>query len=291
MNTNSVLVPLDGSGIAEVALPYAEALAHATGGALRLFRVVPARHQPAGGEQVEDSGSAYGLQAAQEYLEALRARTLERGFDAEAATAYGDPITEIVAAAGSERVAAVVMSTQGQSGLKRWYLGGVADAVLRMTAKTVLLVPPEHGAAAGQPLRFARIVVPLDGSELAEEALPVAAGLARASSGHLIVLNVQPASAATTGDALQAEAPAEDSPSVIARAFLDAAQARVEATLPVTPVILRGTPSEAIAAYLSEHPAEVMVMTSHGRGSRKHLVMGSTAYRLLHAGTPILLLR
>jgi len=279
MASDTVLTPLDGSTIAEVAVPYAEAVARITGAGVRLLRVLDAGHAA---ETGATEGAPTGRQASEDALRALAAAACVRGAEAEAVTAVGDPIAQIIAAAEAPDVTLVIMATQGQSGLKRWYLGGVADAVLRTTTKPVLVIPPEAGGRAGSAVRFTRIAVPLDGSALAETALPVAEGLARPANGQVILLHVQPASAATPTDAGGA---------ADAYAYLAAAQGKLRDAAAATTVALSGTPSDAIVEHLAAHPVDLLVLTTHGRGGRRHLVLGSTAYRLLHADIPMLLVR
>lgn len=157
---------------------------------------------------------------------------------------------------------AIVMATQGQSGLKRWYLGGVADAVLRTATKPVLLAPPAPGALAHRPVQFARIAAPLAGSALAEAALPIAEGLARPAHGQLILLHVQPAPA-TAGSGASPEGESTDAEAnATARAYLASAHANLRDAAAATTVVLRGTPSDAIAQHLAGWRGAVAVTRS-----------------------------
>src|SRR6266516_4411000 len=165
-----ILVPLDGSELAERALPFARSLAHMVGGDLILARVANGRRPF--GDPVEAQIEAAA--EAEAYLERL-ADDRRAGCVAERSLPYGDPATEIARLAGERSADLIVMSTHGRSGLSRALVGSVADTLVRRTALPLLLV------RAGLPLDrwehgLRRILVPLDGSELAEAALPQASG-------------------------------------------------------------------------------------------------------------------
>jgi nucleotide-binding universal stress UspA family protein len=285
MDTRSVLVPLDGSVTAEVVLPYATTVARALDADLRLLTVLDASH---GSPQVEPGRAARESSPA-DYLLRHAEPLQVRGVKTVVATIAGDSIEQIVSTAEQPDVIVVAMATQGQSGMKRWYLGGVADAVLRTTTKSVLLVNPDATARTDRPVRLGRIVVPLDGSELAEAALSVAEALASAGSGAITLVHVLPP--ATAGPLSAGVPDGHTQTEAEAQQDLEAAHRKLRDASRASTLILRGTPSAAIAEHLITSGADLLVMTAHGRGGRKHLVLGSTAYRLLHAGPPLLLVR
>jgi nucleotide-binding universal stress UspA family protein len=140
----SILVPLDGSALAEQALTEAEELARQMGAPLRLIRVVdPNRLDHFGvdkylamanlAEKVEEA-----LKTATDYLQDT-ARTLEeRGLTVTTEVRRGDPVRELVAAAQPGDL--IVISTHGRDGAMRWVIGSVAEAVARHASVPVLLV-------------------------------------------------------------------------------------------------------------------------------------------------------
>src|SRR5438067_4959428 len=128
MSFRRILVPLDGSELAERALPFARSLAHLVGGNLILARVADGR-RPAGDPvkaQIEAAAEA------EAYLECL-ADDRQAGYVAERSLPYGDPATEIARLAGERSVDLIVMSTHGRDGLGRALLGSVADTLVRTT--------------------------------------------------------------------------------------------------------------------------------------------------------------
>lgn len=144
-----ILVPLDGSGFAEVALPHAQAIAERTGATLVLVRVVePLAYQlPPELRYVVDANALdkRRVEEAETYLRA-RAGELEReGFKVHFRLAVGAPVAlHILQAIADEGVDLVVMSTHGTSGISRWFVGSVARQVLLTAPVPVLLIRAEE---------------------------------------------------------------------------------------------------------------------------------------------------
>lgn len=294
MDERVVLVPLDGSELAEGALPIARALTEALGGTLRLITVVdtgmpwPRARATAEHDQLLEGERAQ----AERYLHEQAAALNLAGRQAAVLLAQGEPVEQLLAAAAEPDVAFVAMATHGRGGLQRWYLGSVADKLMRLAPCPVLLITPDPDAdpAAAAPLR--RIAVPLDGSELAEAALPIAAHLAERSGAALQLVRAQPLVLTATapypyvpeiGD-VQAEVEAAD------EVYLQRQQNRFPSLHNTDTVLLRGS-AVALIEYFKQEPPDLVVMTTHGRGGIKRLVLGSTADRSVRAGLPTLLLR
>lgn len=136
-----IMVPLDGSDLAQTALPHALEMCRAFGATLVLLHVRDARQ-----------GSA---EASRRYLEYTRRSYANTGLSIELAVREGPVAEAIVQAAGDEQIDVVVMATHGRSGLKRVVYGSVAEHVLRVSAKPVLLVRVP-GTQAEEPEPAAR---------------------------------------------------------------------------------------------------------------------------------------
>jgi nucleotide-binding universal stress UspA family protein len=146
-----ILVPLDGSPLAEQALPIAQALATATGAQLLLLQVVQALDE--GGkwmlfpsETAADATLARWCADAEHYLQQTASPLHDTGVIAEVRAVLGDPDKVIHDLVADERIDLVVMSTHGRSGLNRWYYGSVANKVMRSVGCPLLLVRSEAGA-------------------------------------------------------------------------------------------------------------------------------------------------
>jgi nucleotide-binding universal stress UspA family protein len=295
--SHTVVVALDGSALAERALPYAEALARARGARLVLVRVAAAPSSP-DLDAVEDHLAA-ACEVADAYLLAVVGRLeaeapdLAGRTDAVAVPARHGSVTDALRQTARERGADfLVLATHGRSGWGRWLYGSVADAVLRRADVPVLLVPAacEH---AWTIARAGRVLVPLDGSAFAEAALPAAADLAAAFGAHLELLQVverlpYPHGVPYTPVALKPAAELR-----AAREYLDRAATTLrERGRPVTVRAEVGPVGRTIAAVARERDADLIVMATHGRGGATRLVLGSTAAGVLHlSGSPVLLVR
>jgi nucleotide-binding universal stress UspA family protein len=223
----SLVVPLDGSELAEEALPFAEALAIRLELSITLVRVVSYPLYAYEGYE----GLSYGYAppdhksltemmeaSAKEYLEGVQARLRLQGHQVEAVTVLGHPASQIMDLAQRTEGSLVVMSTHGRSGFQRWVLGSVADRVLRASHRPILLVRPEaarlraqeEAKAQSQQPSYTRgpektatrpaqgpakevvpmkMLVALDGSPIGEAVLPKAAALA--ASGEIEVTLVR----------------------------------------------------------------------------------------------------
>jgi nucleotide-binding universal stress UspA family protein len=136
-----VLIPLDGSALAEQALPHAIAHARHFEAELILLQVLAALPSaPLMGEVARGRAQASLNASASEYLERIVARVQEHDIPVRVATVEGSPHVNITEFAEANEVDLIVMSTRGQSGLSRWLMGSVADRVVRGATVPVLLV-------------------------------------------------------------------------------------------------------------------------------------------------------
>jgi nucleotide-binding universal stress UspA family protein len=283
MITN-ILVPLDGSELAERALPYATALARASDGTLMLLQAVDAIGLARRPEDEPDP-----LTRLQASVATLRAG----GVKAEPYLShrYMEEVGQAIARSARERAAdLIVMSTHGRGGLGRWIYGSVADAVLREAAVPVLLIPA--ACERRWPTdRTPRILVPLDGSDLAATALGPAVELADLLGAELLLLRVIPPAPYLEGYYyVEAE---EEQQLAEARSALEALAERLRTdrrNVEVRTVL--GYPSSEVASIAREEDLDLIAMATHGRTGLARVVMGSVASGTLQrAERPILLVR
>jgi nucleotide-binding universal stress UspA family protein len=133
----SILVPLDGSALAEAILPEIEKVARCMGARIILLRVSRAHVFP-GKDPTEAEIEV--VRRAEEYLAEIRDRLAAKGFDAEAHVRYGAVAEEILTHSARNDVDLIAMSTHGRSGLGRWALGSVAEKIVRRSVKPILLM-------------------------------------------------------------------------------------------------------------------------------------------------------
>jgi nucleotide-binding universal stress UspA family protein len=148
MHPKKILVPLDGSALAETAIPHAVSLAKEQQATLSLVRAAEAPWLT--GEDVVDAQVTV-VRDAEEYLAGLADRLHEQGVHVETSVWYGAPAASIVDAAKAQHADLIVMTSHGRSGLERLIMGSVAESVLRGTATPVLLLRGA-GAAGARPV-------------------------------------------------------------------------------------------------------------------------------------------
>ncbi len=138
---NRILLPLDGSAIAEQALPHAIALVERFQAELIILRTFEPLAEKIGmmGDLVKRAEDVTRA-IAEKYIENISASVQERGIRVKSIIIEGRPHSEIVRFAETEQVDLIVISTHGQSGLTRWLMGSVADRVARGVSVPVLLV-------------------------------------------------------------------------------------------------------------------------------------------------------
>ncbi len=136
-----ILVPLDGSKLAEHVLRHAAIHAERFGAEIVLLKVLGPLPEPSmAGRAVVHSAEAASARLAQDYLEGIAAGLREQGLPTQTATIEGKPYVEIIRFAEEHEIDLIVMSTRGHSGLSRWLLGSVADRVARGATAPLLLV-------------------------------------------------------------------------------------------------------------------------------------------------------
>jgi nucleotide-binding universal stress UspA family protein len=280
MMLETIVVPLDGSALAGQAVPYAAALARAGDGKLVLLHV--------SSPLFLDDEPPFDPTPTTERLRAAGVKAEVHGLDI-----YGGGLAEAICEAAEDwRAGLIVMSTHGRGGLGRWLFGSVADRVLRTAAVPVLLIPAacERTWPGGH---VSRILVPLDGSPLAEEALVPAGELAAALGAELTLLTViEPLyDADPVGFPYHAADPEVDRTQ--ARHYLDTvADRRLPSGVPARPQVVIDRPSSSIARIARARDADLIVMATHGHGGLARLLLGSVAVvTLQRAGLPILLVR
>jgi nucleotide-binding universal stress UspA family protein len=308
-----LLVPLDGSVLAEMALSQAVTMARVTGSALTLLQVVPWPTQNRSAtrgipQEAELQSRSEEKGQAQAYLWGIEGQLRAAGVSVTSRVREGDPVKAIIAEVTQDPdITLVVMSTHGRSGLGRWFFGSVSEQVLHASRVPLLLVRPEAGNAAGrQPYQdtYGTIVALLDRSPPAEQALDQAATLATAAGATLaLVLATPPLPLASmamymeaTSYQLNVDAWEEES-ARLATYLAEKADALRARGLRVKTRIAQGNPAEVIRLAVDEVAPDLILMAAHGSGSSgalhdlQELLLGNEALRVAQeARLPVLLI-
>jgi nucleotide-binding universal stress UspA family protein len=300
-----ILVPLDGSRLAATAVPYAVILARAADARISLLAVVEPLSEHAGlpsaAAREEDERHVTESTA---YLESVATSLRAHGLTVTTVVRHGNPASEILAASEDGGCSLIVMSTHGRTGLERVRTGSVAQHVLRHAIIPTLVVRPGDEASTEGEATIAAVTVTLDGSSLAEEALPTATRIATALSIPLTLLRVIPGLGALANSGWDAgysayypvsEVSERDEERAVEQ-YLETVAAPLRASgLDARACWERSVTShatETIVAVLAKQPSGIAVMASHGRGGVLRWALGSTTEAVLdQSPCPILVVR
>lgn len=270
--TGHIVVPLDGSEKDGRALAVASALAHLSGAGIHLVYVL--RGNPDDVDVVARANAEERLAATAGQLEADAQHSLTwaviRGHDVAEA---------LVQAATADDALAVVMGTRAADLVRRTVAGSVANRVMRECPRPVVLVPPGAAFMAGKRVRLGRVLVPFDGSELAERALEFLLRLPRANELEYILLEVVPP------ERVHLHGPAQ-------RLQATAARIREHHATVVKVAVVEGTDvARAIASAVRDYFVEMIAMSTRGASGPRRLVFGSVAEEVVRTSeVPLLLL-
>jgi nucleotide-binding universal stress UspA family protein len=297
-----ILVPLDGSPLAQSVLPYALALASATGAPITLLSVVPPAQMMNDYYLPYDAAEeAEGLARAGDALDDLARSLRSRSLRIATAVTVGDAADEIIRYGEENGVDAIVMASHGRGGAFHWAFGSVARKVITgATVPTLVVRAKEATAHPETPASIHSILVPLDGSELAEAVIPLATDLARSMGASVTLARIVPfpggiyvGSPYTPLVAPDTFNEAMNAARTAARTYLFSIAEQVRRSdLSVEIVVRDGDPASHLLSLMDEEKYDLVVAATHGRTGAKRWVLGSVAERLVESShTPVLLAR
>ena len=293
-----MLIPLDGSKTAEKVLPLARILAGTLKLPIELLEVVDisaaSAHIVADKARYLDLIIAEAERSSQDYLNEIAASLA--GVRIVCSVERGKPADVIIERAAAETGTLIAMATHGRSGVNRWMMGSVAEKVLRGTSTPLFLVRAGEAETIGGSPTIKSIVVPLDGSDLAESVLPTVLEVAKTLDLEVVLCRAyELAASAYYGSEeylpnyqqLLREIKAE------AESYLEKKVQSLKASglAKVSWVALEGSGAEEIVGYTREHPDALVAMCTHGRSGVSRWVLGSVAERVVrHSDDPVLVL-
>jgi nucleotide-binding universal stress UspA family protein len=291
----TIIVPLDGSTFAERAIATAAAIAERSAAELVLVRV---RESYAYESTDYSRFDALSRRDQEEYL-AHTAEQVETiyGLQAERTLLEGAVASAICDFALGMEAPLIVLSTHGRTGFSRFWLGSVADAIVRHATAPVLMLRHQSGDGVDvlpAAHRFAHVLVPLDGSDAAEVVLPQAVALADAFRARLTLLRVvAPIMAPVALYAVPYAAPLEQEEETLnirlegAAGYVNGVASHIFADQPAlgvdTDVRVAESPATAILDATKAHDADTVALATHGRGLSR-LVIASVADKVLRGG-------
>lgn len=294
-----MLIPLDGSKTAEDVLPYARRLAADARVAVELLGVVEMAEIA---EDIASNQAAYAgalvreaVRNSTEYLEKL-AQTFHNG-KVRCNVQQGRPEDIIIAAASADRATLIAMATHGRSGVTRWLLGSVTEKVLRGTVNPLLVVRAPGNSKTDGEAALRSVIVPLDGSDVAETILSPVAALAKVLDLQVLLIRVYGLPLPTYGgddyyvpDYLELKDQIRDE----AEGYLNsrANLLRAQGVAEVSTVVIEGSAADAIIDLARKTPDNMVALSPHGRSGLQRWVLGSVTEKVVrHCQDPVLIVR
>jgi len=292
-----MLIPLDGSNLAEQVLPYARFLAKELTIPVDLMEIV----DPEGFNLLANTAHRVTFdrllterrESCEAYLGGV-ARSFS-GANVECHALYGKPEEVIVEKAAEDKNTLIIMATHGRTGIQRWMLGSVAEKVLIGASNNLLLVRAAGQGNSDGEARLKTVVIPLDGSPLAEQVLPQAIELASKMKLKVIFVRAYALPVALASDEYaayieelvnRAEDEARDYIAEKVQEFKDKGVVDVES------VVSFGYGAEEIITLARKTPDNVVAMCTHGRTGIGKWVLGSVTDKVVRdSGDPVLIIR
>jgi nucleotide-binding universal stress UspA family protein len=299
----SIVVPLDGSSAAEHALPWALSIAERHAGAVvHLVRAhIPPAPVMVGSELAADIALDAAIRGIEtKYLEEVAQRVQKKTSVTVQYALLDDAIVDAVLDyAKSANAGLVVLTTHGRGAFARFWLGSVADGLMRHATVPTLMLRPRDDE---QPADFAsrptvqRLVLPLDGSELAERIIEPAIELGKTFDAEYALVLVLEA-------VENIEALAAKKLTIPGGWFPEATAAKADAYLEHVvhrlrgrqltahrKVIPHGAAAGAVLEYAHTHGHSAIALATHGRSGLKRLLLGSVADKIIRGATmPVLI--
>jgi nucleotide-binding universal stress UspA family protein len=283
-----ILVPLDGSKLAEQILPYARSFAEAYVSPVELLRINDPEIRP----------PFWPPLPGREYLKEAAARYLPASLPVDYVEEEGKPATVIVDHAQRDSACLIAMATHGLSGMRRWLLGSVASKVVQTAVNPLLLIRPVEGEKPTSEIHLSTVFVPLDGSGLAERILPHVVALAKKMQLEAHVLRVYnlPLDSYVVGERVYVDDLEERRATMRkeVETYLEGTKEKLQAegVNRVVSTVLEGDPGGEIIDLARKTPNNLLAMSTHGRSGVGRWVLGSVTEKVVqNSRDPVLVIR
>jgi nucleotide-binding universal stress UspA family protein len=290
-----ILVPLDGSSLAECVLPHVNAVGRPFEARITLLRVVERRKQSETSETVDPLEWQMRKSEAEAYLDQVEENLKATALDVESVLLEGNAAERIIEYARSQDVDLIVLSSHGRSGLSPWNINSVVQKVLLRAYVPALIVRAYNAAQCEvSDLTYERILLPLDSSQRAECVLPLATGLAEYHPCRLLLAHV------VSRPSVPRRAPLTDEEEALVeelmelnreagRAYLDDLEERMGGT--TEGYLLEGkSASAALHDLVLEEDIDLVILSAHGHSAEAQWPYGSVALNFIAYGARPLLI-
>jgi nucleotide-binding universal stress UspA family protein len=231
----------------------------------------------------------------QEYLERAAVSFREQGIPVLTRVLEGGAAGCLVDEGSNEPDTLIAMSTHGRSGISRWVFGSVTNKVVQTTTNPLLIVRSTNEPIAESEITIKSIIVPLDGSELAEQVLAWAEILAKGMQAKVELFRVTEAVPSEAADVLKGIYPYDINVQLKTQAkdYLEGIAAPLrESGLSVCSTVGEGDPASRILEAVEGQRDALIAMSTHGRSGITRWVLGSVTDKVLHSAVnPLLIVR
>lgn len=291
-----ILVPLDGSTLAECVLPHIVKMSPILSSRVTLVHVL--KQSYGAGLNVPDPLEWHLRKTrALSYLGGVSERLKAVGLDVSSRLLEGDPAQQIIEFARVQRVDLILLSSHGQGGISGWNISSVVQKIIFRTHLSILIVRaynPQPEALEG--LRYRRLLLPLDGSKRAERILPLATALSRERGSQMLLVHVvqHPTlfqQAHPTKQDLKLTRQLTQRNQQQADRYLSRLKTQLPANGRVHFWVAKDVPV-ALHQFVVQENVDLVVMSAHGHSAQAHWPFGSIATNaIMYGSVPLLIVQ
>lgn len=294
-----ILVPLDGSELAECVLPHAAALSRAFNAQITLLQVLEKDLFPGVGQGESPLDWYFRRAESEQYLETVSQRLRVLGHSIQNDIIEGQPAIGIVEYARQHHTDLILLSSHGKSGINNWRISSVVQKIISRASASIFLVRAFKPVPTSlDALHYQRVLVGLDGSQRAECVLPLASSLALKEKALLVLAHV------TCKPFMLLREPLSDEDTrlveqIVERNFQEADRylnnlaTRLSADgVNLTKQLRIGDASTSLHDLIEEENVDLVVLSAHGYTGDIHRLHGSVATNFIYYGlTPLLIVQ
>ncbi|MFQ6100930.1 MAG: universal stress protein [Anaerolineae bacterium] len=290
-----ILVPLDGSSVAECVLPHVVAVTRAFGSRVTLLRVLERTRTPGPTRFVDPLGWYINEAEARAYLDGWSARLQEAGLRVESALLEGQAAERIIGFVRDTDVGLIILSSHGRSGLSGWNVSGIVLKIILRAYIPVMIVrayQPVTSDLTG--LHYRRLLAPLDCSQRAECVLPPATTLGRFHESELLVVNAvprpqMPRRAPLTPEEIKLANQIMELNRLEAARYLKQLQSRLDVNVR-THLLVSDHPAATLHDLVEQVDVDLVILSAHGYSGGTKWPYGSMVVNFIGYGTTPLLI-
>jgi nucleotide-binding universal stress UspA family protein len=295
-----MLVPLDGSPLAECVLPHVVAMADSLGAKVNLLRVCEPESRGEGAQAFSAVDWQLKTTEADAYLEHIVTRLRGAGLDVQCQRLEGRAAEQIMDYAHQEDIDLILLSSHGRSGLTGWNISSIVQKIIaRVHVSTMIVRAYRPGAADLRGKRYSRLLCPLDGSQRAEGILPLATALAHAQDAQVLLARVvmrpeMPRRHPYSPEELELiDRVREMNRSDAERSLQDIQSSLVAGRVDVTSrVVLSDDPAQSLHDLVDQEKVDLVLMSAHGYTGSTRWPYGSLALNfIVYGSTPLLIVQ